>query len=98
MKKYLLNLINRDLMWVQVAAYGMAWYGYCRKDINAADSVKQILRVAQLDSNTYVIEFWERNRMSTYTMHASNIEVVTNQLIDVISIITKTRYSYVRIP
>lgn len=97
MKEYLLNLINPNLMWAQTSAYGMSWHGYCRRDINKADSVKQILRVTAFSDNDYALEFWEINRMSTYTMHSSKIQIVTGDLIEIMEIIIGKRLSYVRI-
>ena len=53
-------ILNTDLMWVQIAAYGDAWAGYKTENMCAVGAVEQILRVNYLKSNMYRIELWER--------------------------------------
>lgn len=85
---YLLSQLDSRLTWVQCAAYGAAWQGYDPDNMNAANSVKQILRI-KLESNMtigndFCIEFWQEHRQSEYTLHHDCWDTVLwliNQLI-----------------
>lgn len=86
MRAYLLSQINRELVWVQAAAHGAAWFGYDGNDMNAADSVRQIVRmhVAVEKGLGYSIELWQRGRQSEYTFHGTVYNTVLAELNSII--------------
>ena len=84
MKAYLLSQINRELVWVQAAAHGAAWFGYDGNDMNAADSVKQIVRMHVEKDLDYSIELWQRGRQSEYTFHGTVYNAVLAELNNII--------------
>ena len=69
MQAYLLAQLNRDLVWVQAAAHGTAWFGYDPKDMNAPGAVRQILRMHVVNDFDYAIELWHRGRQAEFTCH-----------------------------
>ena len=88
MKAYLLSQINRELVWVQAAAHGAAWFGYDGNDMNAADSVKQIVRMHVEKDLDYSIELWQRGRQSEYTFHGVVYNWVLQELNSIIRQVT----------
>ena len=84
MRAYLLSQINRELVWVQAAAHGAAWFGYDGNDMNAADSVKQIVRMHVEKDLDYSIELWQRGRQSEYTFHGVDYNWVLQELNSII--------------
>ena len=59
-------------------------FGYDGNDMNAADSVKQIVRMHVEKDLDYSIELWQRGRQSEYTFHGVVYNWVLQELNSII--------------